>query len=254
MRVSVEPSIRLVIALVVLVLIAVLANRLGQLGQGRSFVVAAIRAAVQLTAIAFVIVLAVPRLWASALFVLAMFAIGVWTTAGRTGTRGRLGWVCLAMASGVLPVLAVIFGLQVTPLNGAALIPIAGIIVGNMMTAHTLTGRRLFSALRDNIGSYEAALSLGLLRSDAISLITTEVAPEALFPMLDQTRTVGLVTLPGAFIGVLLGGGSPLQAGAAQILVLIGIMAGQAITVTVAKRLISAARLLPDDLRARLRP
>jgi len=31
----------------------------------------------------------------------------------------------------------------------------------------------------------------------------------ALVPGLDQTRTVGLVTLPGAFVGVLLAGASP---------------------------------------------
>ncbi len=62
------------------------------------------------------------------------------------------------------------------------------------------------------------------------------------------------MTLPGAFIGVLLGGGSPLQAGAAQVLVLIGIMAGQAVVVGVAHRLMMAGRLMPADLRARLRP
>ena len=51
--------------------------------------------------------------------------------------------------------------------------------------------------------------------------------PEALIPGLDQVRTAGVVTLPGAFIGVLLGGGSPAQAAAAQVLVLMGIMAAQ---------------------------
>ena len=38
---------------------------------------------------------------------------------------------------------------------------------------------------------------------------------------LDSTRTVGLVTLPGAFVGVLLSTGSATQAGAVQILILI---------------------------------
>ncbi len=91
-------------------------------------------------------------------------------------------------------------------------------------------------------------------RAAAIRLVSEGTAREALVPNLDQTRTVGLVTLPGAFIGVLLGGGSPLQAGAAQILVLVGIMAAQTITVTVAARLVAAAKLLPADLRGQLRP
>ena len=43
----------------------------------------------------------------------------------------------------------------------------------------------------------------------------------------DQTRTVGLVTLPGAFVGVLIGSGNPVQPGAAQFLVLIGLLAAR---------------------------
>jgi ABC-type iron transport system FetAB permease component len=35
-------------------------------------------------------------------------------------------------------------------------------------------------------------------------------------PVLDQTRTVGLVRLPGAYVGVLLGGAGPLRAGATR--------------------------------------
>ena len=75
-------------------------------------------------------------------------------------------------------------------------------------------------------------------------------AREALTPGLDQTRTVGLVTLPGAFVGVLLGGGTPLQAGAAQILVLMGLMAGQALTSAVLLRLVASARVVRRDLVA----
>ena len=40
-----------------------------------------------------------------------------------------------------------------------------------------------------------------------MTAIVTETLHEAIIPALDQTRTVGLVTLPGAYIGVLLGGG-----------------------------------------------
>ena len=72
--------------------------------------------------------------------------------------------------------------------------------------------------------------------------------PEALIPGLDQVRTAGVVTLPGAFIGVLLGVGSPAQAAAAQVLVLLGIMAAQTTTAVVAGRLINAARARPGSV------
>ena len=120
------------------------------------------------------------------------------------------------------------------------------------MTASSLTGRRVFTAIRDEYGIIEAGLSIGLTRPEAIDEVIRRHLPEALVPGLDQTRTVGLVTLPGAFVGVLLGGGTPVQAGAAQLLVLIGLLSAQTITVVVASRLIRAGLLLPTDLRDRL--
>ncbi|WP_203567110.1 ABC transporter permease [Aestuariimicrobium ganziense] len=251
---NIEPTWQLAVALVVLVAIAVAMSGVGGLRLGRSLLVAAVRALLQLAAVAGIVVAAIGHLWSAALFALAMFVIGVWTTTGRTGTRRAWPWVVVAMAAGVLPVLAVIFGLGVVPLNGAALIPLAGIITGNVMTAHTLTGRRLFDELRSNVPTYEAGLSIGLLRRDAIAEVTSPRIAEALYPALDQTRTVGLVTLPGAFIGVLLGGGTPLQAGAAQVLVLISVLCAQTITIVVAHLFVRQARLLPDDLTDRLRP
>jgi putative ABC transport system permease protein len=79
-------------------------------------------------------------------------------------------------------------------------------------------------------------------------LVIQPSARDALAPGLDQTRTVGLVTLPGAFVGVLLGGGTPVQAGAAQILVLVGLMAVQAITAAVLLRVMAQGRVVSADL------
>ncbi|RPA16552.1 hypothetical protein EGT56_00030 [Arachnia propionica] len=43
---------------------------------------------------------------------------------------------------------------------------------------------------------------------------------ESLLPNLDQTRNTGLVTLPGAFIGALFGGASPVEAAMFQLTML----------------------------------
>ncbi|MGA4668703.1 ABC transporter permease [Propionibacteriaceae bacterium Y1923] len=251
---SVDPSWQLLAALVALVVLAVLVSWRAGLGQQKGIVVAAVRAALQLTLVSAIIVAAIAQVWSSLLFVGLMFGIGVYTTCKRTGVRAAWPWAALAMAAGIVPVLLVIFGFRVAPFEGVSIIPIAGIITGNMMSAHTLTGRRLFPALREGIGAYEAGLAIGLVRYDALRMVTGRQAAEAVIPNIDTTRTVGLVTLPGAFIGVLLGGGSPLQAGAAQLLVLVGIMAGQVLTVATAHELILRAKLLPPDLKQRLRP
>jgi len=187
--------------------------------------------------------------WWSLAFVLLMFTVASVTSTGRIGTpRDQLPWVAFAIACGAVPVLALVFASGVVPFNGPGIIPIAGIVVGNMMTAATLTGRRAYDEIASKFGSYEAGLALGMTSPEAAFEVVQPTAKEALTPGLDQTRTVGLVTLPGAFIGVLLGGGTPLEAGAAQVLVLVGLMAGQAVTSAVLLRLVAAGRVVRRDL------
>jgi putative ABC transport system permease protein len=248
---AVSPDWRLAVVLVVLVAMAVAAAVLGRLGTEREYPSAALRAVVQLALVSLVIAAALASVWLSLGFVLLMFAVATWTSTGRVrAPRGQLPWVGLAIASGILPVLALVFASGVVPFNGPGIIPIAGIVVGNMMTAATLTGRRAYDEIAGKFGTYEAGLALGMTSPEAAFEVVQPTAKEALTPGLDQTRTVGLVTLPGAFIGVLLGGGTPLEAGAAQILVLIGLMAGQAITSAVLLRLIAGGRVVRRDLEA----
>ncbi len=248
-RVAPAPDWRLALVLVVLVGVAVTASYVGGLGVGRDHVTAAVRAVVQLGVVSLVITAVLGSLWWSLAFVLLMFAVATITSTGRIrAPRRQLPWVAVAIAAGAVPVLGLVFASGVVPFNGAGIVPIAGIVVGNMMVAATLTGRRAYDEIAGRFGTYEAALALGLTSPEAAFEVVRPTAREALTPGLDQTRTVGLVTLPGAFIGVLLGGGTPLEAGAAQILVLIGLMAGQAITAAVLLRLVAAALVVREDL------
>ncbi len=251
---TIDPGLPVALAVVVLLALTVLVYRLGGLPRPWSALVAAIRAVLQLGAAAFVITAVVRHLPLSVLLLVVMFVVAVATTVRRIGAPRAWPWATVAMLAGLLPVVLVILVTRTVPPEGIALIPVVGILAGNTMNGHTLTCRRVFAALREEHGEYEAALSLGLTRSQSIAEIVHRRVPEALIPGLDQTSTAGVVSLPGAFIGVLLGGGSPAQAAAAQVLVLVGIMAAQTTTAVVAERLVREARLLPDDLRAALRP
>ncbi len=236
----------LAIGLVLLVALGAGVALWGRLPIAKTIPWVAIRAAVQLLLVSFLVGFALSH-WALAFaFVGVMFVVGVVTTAQRTGIKDLAGYgaVALAMAAGAVPVLAIIFGTGTAPLTGVSIVPIGGIIVGNMMTAHTLTGRRNFQELGKRKDEYEAWLSLGFERSRAIHNVVSPTLHEALIPALDQTRTVGLVTLPGAYIGVLLGGGSAWEAAAAQLLVLVGIAAGQVCTAVAARWLSTRTWLL----------
>ena len=244
-----SPDWRLAVVLLVLVVIAVVASNVGRLGVERNLVTASVRAVVQLAVVSLVIAAVLGSVCWSLGFVLLMFLVATWTSAGRIDApRGQIGWVAAAIAAGIAPVLLLILGSGVVPFNGAGIVPTAGIVVGGAMTAATLTGRRAYDELAGKFGTYEAGLALGMQSPEAAFEVIQPSAMEALTPGLDQTRTVGLVTLPGAFVGVLLGGGTPLEAGAAQIMVLIGLMAAQAITTAILLRVIAHARVVRKDL------
>ena len=251
---TVDPSWNLLVATITLMCIGVAVAMINRFSIHRSMVVAVARAALQLLLVSSVVVAAIGQVWTSLLFIAVMFTIAVWTTTGRVGTRSTWWWSALSLAAGVLPTLLVVFASRTAPFNGMAMIPIGSIIIGNTMAAHTLAGHRFFPELRFQAGVYEAGLALGMNRVMATRMVLGPIVSEPLVPSLDSTRTVGLVTLPGAYVGVLMGGGTALQAGAAQLLVLVGIVVSQTVTVAVMTRLITSGRLLPDDLITMLHP
>lgn len=250
--VTINPGWPVYTALAVLLAVTVVANRIARLGLARDAVVAAVRAVIQLTIAATVITFVIGSIWWSVAALVGMFVMAVITTCRRVEAPGAWPWAAAAMACGVAPVLAILLATRTIPIEGIALIPIVGIVLGNTMTVHTLVGRRSFAALREEKGQYEACLSLGMLPHQAIDEIIARRVPEGLMPSLDQVRTSGVVTLPGAFIGVMLGGGTAIQAATAQVLVLFAIMATQGITAGVEARLIRARRLVPTDLATSL--
>ena len=216
------------ILLVGLTLGAAVVARLSGLANARSIVLAGLRAVLQLFAVSTVITVVLRSLWLTAGFLLVMVGVAALTSGHRiTGSWQPRSWLtALPILTGVLPVLAAILASGALPTEPIAVLPTAGILIGGAMTATSLAGRRLTEELTAQRGAYEAALSLGLTRRESVTLIARPAAGLALIPGLDQTRTVGLVTLPGAFVGMLLAGSSPVQAGAVQLLVLLGLLDG----------------------------
>ncbi|MGP4022743.1 ABC transporter permease [Actinomadura sp. 3N407] len=244
---SAAPEIGPVLALVLLALAAsaALLVRFGDLGLGRDVLVVSVRAAVQLTVVSLLIAAVLRSAGWTAVFIAGMVAVAAATAGKRiTGSAARSGgWTVVPIAAGVAPVLALLLGSTLVPSRPVAVLPIAGIFIGGAMTATGLTGRRALDELTTRRGEYEGGLALGLMPRDAALEVCRPAAALALYPALDQTRTVGLVTLPGAFVGVLLGGADPIEAGAIQLLVLIGLLAIESIAVLITLELVATGRL-----------
>ncbi len=185
---------------------------------------ALLRATVQLTVIALLLrgILAVP--WTVAAFVLLMLSTASFTAVGRLRElwHGRQAAVAGVLAGASAGLLA-IFGLGLVDLEVRYVVAVGGIIIGNAMSAATLSGRNFLRAVKVRGAEIEGWLSLGATPARAHQEIGREAVREALVPSLDQTRSTGLVTLPGAFVGALFGGASPATAAMFQLVVLAGI-------------------------------
>lgn len=227
------------VAMAVLVVVAVAVSAMSHLGHGRDVVTAALRAVAQLAAVALVLAAVVEVEPLTAAFLLVMLVTAT-VTAGRRMTRGRSWrWAVVPVAAGPLLVVATLLATGVLPTTPLAVIAVAGILIGGAMTSAALAGRRALDELATRRGEVEAALSVGLLPRDAALEIARPQATTALIPVLDQTRTVGLVVLPGAFVGMLIGGADPIQAGAVQLFVLVALLAVEAIAVALTIELVA---------------
>ena len=236
-------NITLGVVLAVLLAAAATVAALASLGRSREILLAGLRAAVQLAAVSLLIGWVVHSVGPLLVFVALMYAVAV-RTAGRRVTRNHTWWwAALPIAAGVAPVVALLLLTGLVPVRGIALIPVTGILIGGALTATVRGGRRALDELTTRRGEVEAGMALGLLDREARMEIARPAASDALLPGLDQTRTVGLVTLPGAFVGMLLGGASPVQAGAVQLFVLVALMVVQAVAVATVLELVARGRL-----------
>ena len=238
-----------VVVLPLLIAIAVGASRYAGTRHDKGIVTAALRAIVQLAAVGAVVGVALQHTAGAIAFVLLMFVVATFTSSRRLHAsaviRGQWMYCGSAIGLGASPSLVLLIAPGVVPRNPATILPMGGIIIGGTMTATTLAGRRMLSEYGNRFGEFEAGLSIGLLPPDAFKLVVGPVAGDALLPALDQTRTVGLVSLPGAFVGMVLGGASPTEAAALQLVVLIGLIAAEAIAILAITELLARAPL-PD--------
>jgi len=151
--------------------------------------------------------------------------------------------IALAAAIAVVP----LFAVGAFPLTPRYVIPVSGIVIGGAMKATSLAGLRLIEELSDHHQELEARLALGVSAMTALRSRLRRAVVAALVPAIDQTKNVGLVTLPGAFVGMLLGGSSPLEAAVVQLTVLFALLGAGALAAAMATLLIARAAIQPGE-------
>ncbi|GAA2180236.1 ABC transporter permease [Leucobacter tardus] len=196
--------------------------------------VAIARAAVQLAALSLILtgIIASPLWIAVALLVMCVAAALV--SAQRSGEPMRdAPLMLLAIGGGAAIACSIVFATGALEFSSRYVLALGAMTVGNAMSIATLTARNVRRQTHDHWSEVEGWLALGATPRRSTLELTRRSIAESLIPSIDQSKTTGLVVLPGAFVGAIFGGLSPLEAGRFQLIVLAAILAAGAVTAAV---------------------
>jgi putative ABC transport system permease protein len=219
-----------------------------RLGHAREIAIAAARALVQLAGVGAAIALVFEFPALAVAFVAVMLLTAGLTAGSRLrGLPGARGRALVAIAVPALVSTGALLAIGAFELTARAAVPTAGILIGGAMAATTLTGRRLLESLHDDTLDIETRLALGDDARTALAPAIRRAVHTGLVPVVDQTRSVGLVTLPGTFVGLILGGATPEEAAATQLVVLLALLAVELAAGLLLAELTQRAVILPGE-------
>jgi putative ABC transport system permease protein len=185
--------------------------------------VAVVRSFVQLTAIGYVIkaIFANDSVFWVALLLAVMVVFGAFTARGRArDVPHAFVPLLVALAVAATATLSLVLALGVFPTKAQYVVPVGGMVIGNAMTAAAVALNRLGEDVRDAAGRIEATLALGATASEAVRPIARRSLRSGLIPLIDSTKTTGLIFFPGTMVGMLLAGASPIDAVRLQLVLL----------------------------------
>jgi putative ABC transport system permease protein len=225
------------VGLAALLLLVNVALSIGlQLGLTRSLLIASTRMTVQLLLVGLILE------WVFALsspvpvlgIALVMATLAGITAAGRTRLRfAGIYWDSLLSVMGAAMVVtgAALAGIvQVDPwYNPQYLIPMLGMVLGNILNGINLGLDRFTTSLFDRSALIDSRLALGATRWEAARTEIREALNTALTPAINSMLVMGLVSLPGMMTGQILAGAAPVDAVRYQIVIIFMITSAAAL-------------------------
>lgn len=221
----------------VLIAIVVGLSVLQRLQLERSIVWAAARGMAQLLAVGYALTFIidpdrpVALAWA---WVVVMVIVAALTIRSRAPeVPALLPLAILSTAASAAVSLGVIFAFRIFPMEARTVVPLAGMMIGNSLAATVVVSRRIVRELADKREEVEARLALGQPWQEASRPYVRESLRTALLPTIEQTKIVGLISLPGAMTGLILAGVDPSAAVKIQAAVMYLVLGSVAATSTV---------------------
>jgi putative ABC transport system permease protein len=232
----------------VLIAVAIAASLWRRAELEKDIAVAVVRSFVQLTAVGYVIkgIFDSDSLWLVVVLLAFMVVFGAWTARGRAkAVPNAFLPLLLALGTAAVATLAIVLLVNVFPAKARYMVPVGGMVIGNAMTSASVALNRLADEIRDKANLVEATLALGATARQATSRLVARSLRSGLIPLIDQTKTTGMVFFPGTMVGALLGGASPLNAVRLQLILLWTLMGAASLSALIATGLAQSRFFTP---------
>ncbi|WP_227673509.1 iron export ABC transporter permease subunit FetB [Psychrobacter sp. CMS30] len=211
----------------------------------KTLVIAAVRTVIQLSFIGLILAWIFAReQWYEVLIILAIMTLIAGSAAKNRVKRTYKGLlvdtlIAVSTSAVLVTVTAISLILQVRPwYTPQFIIPILGLILGNSLTAISLTSNQLIENLHGQQGRIEMMLSLSAKPFEAVHEQIRAAIINGMTPTLNSMLVVGIVSLPGMMTGQILAGADPTQAVRYQIVTMFLICVSSTLGCTISALLI----------------
>lgn len=220
---GIDVSMGEVAASLALVAVALAVTFWRRTGMEADYAVAVARSFVQLIAIGYVIqaIFDEDSLVLVAALIVVMVVFGAFTARRRAAAVPHAFTPLLvALSLAAIVTLGLVVGLGIFEPEARYLVPVGGMVIGNAMTASAVALNRLGDEIADEAPRIEATLALGATSTQAAAPTVRRSMRSAMIPLVDATKTTGLIFFPGTMVGMLLAGAEPVDAVRLQLVLL----------------------------------
>lgn len=220
----------------VLIAVAIILSTVLQMGLRKSLLIGMVRSFVQLIAVGYIIhfIFQLEGIVYQILLLVAMSVVASFTAHRQVGgIRGVFIITWVSIIAGSILTLGFLIAFGVIDTTPRYFIPFGGMIIGNTMNSIIIALERLISQTRDRRHIVESALSLGASPRRAIHHLLKSAVRASLIPRINMLKIAGIIQLPGAFMGMLIAGASPIEAAKLQIIVMYMIVGCVSISIMV---------------------
>ncbi|HCH26565.1 MULTISPECIES: ABC transporter permease [Psychrobacter] len=185
----------------------------------KTLLMAALRTVVQLSFIGLILAWVFAReQWYEVLSILTIMTLIAGSAAKNRVKRRYKGLfidtlLAVSVSAVLVTAIAILVILEVQPwYTPQFVIPILGLILGNSLTAISLTSNQLINAFYEQQARIEMMLSLSATPFEAVHEQIRTAIINGMTPTLNSMLVVGVVSLPGMMTGQILAGADPTQA------------------------------------------